>query len=141
MTQVFFYHDAADRVAAAATLIAKASAQKKPVLVFAPDAALADALDRQLWLHPVGGFVAHVRADSPLAAQTPVVIARSLDAPAQCERLFNLGEDIPDAAERFASIIEVVGAAPESRNAGRERVRSYRERGFAIRFFDLAGHD
>jgi DNA polymerase-3 subunit chi len=140
LTQVFFYHDATDRLAAAATLIAKASAQKKPVLVFAPDTALADAIDRQLWLQPVGGFVAHVRADSPLAAETPVVIAQRLDSPAQCERLFNLAEEIPDAAERFAAIIEVVGAAPESRNAGRERVRGYRERGFEIRFFDLSGH-
>jgi len=139
LTQVFFYHDASDRIAAAAVLIGKAFAQKKPLLVFAPDAAVADAIDRQLWLHPPGSFVAHVRAESPLAAETPVVITRQLAAQQQGERLLSLADEIPEGAERFASIIEVVGDDPEARSAGRERVRGYRERGFAVSFVDLAG--
>lgn len=139
MTQVFFYHNASDPIAAAASLIGKAFAQKKPLLIHAPDAAVADALDRALWQHPPGSFVAHVRADSPLAAETPVLITDNLDAPPQCERLFNLAADIPAGAGRFASIIEVVGDDPEARARGRERVRRYRELGFAVSFFDLAG--
>ncbi|MRD73175.1 DNA polymerase III subunit chi [Rhodocyclus tenuis] len=140
MTHVFFYHDATDRVVAAARLIGKACMQQKALLVFAPDDGVADALDRQLWLHPVGGFIPHVRAESPLAAQTPVVIARTLDAPDRCERLVNLGDDIPPDAERFGAIIEVVGDTPEMRQAGRERVRRYREYNFPVKFFDLSGH-
>lgn len=139
MSQVFFYHDASDRIAAAAVLIGKAFAQKKPLLVFAPDAAVADAIDRQLWLHPPGSFVAHVRADSPLASETPVVITRQIEPQQAGERLFSLADEIPAGAEHFASIIEVVGDDAESRNAGRERVRRYRERGFAVSFIDLAG--
>ena len=72
MTQIFFYHNAADRIAATVALIGKAFAQKKALLVYAPDAEVAGTLDRQLWMHPPTGFVPHVRGNSPLALETPV---------------------------------------------------------------------
>jgi DNA polymerase-3 subunit chi len=82
VTQVFFYHNAANRIGATAALIGKACAQKKPLLVYAPDADIAAALDRQLWAQAPTSFVPHVAADSPLAAETPVLIASSLESPA-----------------------------------------------------------
>ena len=90
MTQIFFYHNVADRIAAMATLIGKAFAQRKALLVFAPDSETASTLDRYLWMHPPMGFVPHVRADSPLAAETPIVITDNLESSPQNERLFNL---------------------------------------------------
>ena len=63
MTQIFFYHNVADRIAAMAALIAKAFAQKKALLVFAPDAETASTLDRYLWMHPPTCFVPHVRGN------------------------------------------------------------------------------
>ena len=74
MTQVFFYHNAASRIVAAAALLGKACRQGKAVLVYAPDETLAEALDRQLWVAPPTGFIPHVFAESPLAAETPIVI-------------------------------------------------------------------
>jgi DNA polymerase-3 subunit chi len=138
LTRIFFYHNAADRIAASAMLIGKACAQKKPLLVFAPDSTVADALDRQLWTHPPTGFTPHVRADSPLAPQTPVVITDRLDAPPQDERLINLSLEVPPGFSRFTNLIEVVGRGDEERQAGRERVRFYKERGYEIQYFDLA---
>lgn len=141
MTQIFFYHNAGDRTAAVAALIGKAYAQKKALLVYAPDAQLAEALDRQLWLQPPGGFLPHVRGNSPLAAETPVVIASEpgeLDALEHNERLFNLADEIPGAFSRFASVIEVVGRDDGERQAGRERAKFYKDRGYAIKFIDLA---
>ena len=138
MTQIFFYHNAADRIAAAAALIGKAYQQKKALLVFAPDAEIADMLDRHLWMHPSTGFVPHVRSNSPLAGETPVLIAGTLDSLPQNERLFNLSAEIPPGFSRFTSVIEVVGRQETERLAGRQRVKFYKDRGYEIKYIDLA---
>ena len=138
MTQIFFYHNAADRITAAAALIGKAFVQKKALLVYAPDAEVASTLDRQLWIQPPTGFIPHVGADSPLAAETPVLIASQLESLPQNERLFNLSAEIPPGFSRFTSVIEVVGRNADERLAGRERAKFYKDRGYEIKFFDLA---
>jgi len=139
LTRIFFYHNAADRIAATAALIRKAHAQKKAVLVYAPEAEVAGALDRHLWMHPPTGFVPHVRGASPLAAETPVLIADRLDDLQQDERLVNLSADIPPGFARFTSVIEVVGQSDGERHAGRGRVKYYKDRGYEIQYFDLSG--
>ena len=138
MTQIFFYHSAADRIAAAAALIGKAYLQRKALLVYAPDPEVSSTLDRHLWMHPPTGFVPHVRSNSPLAAETPVLIADNLESPSQHERLFNLSSEIPAGFSRFTSVIEVVGRHDAERLAGRERVKFYKDRGYEIKYFDLA---
>ena len=112
--------------------------QKKAMLIFAPDAEIASALDRQLWTHPPTGFIPHVRSDSPLAAETPVLITDNLDAPPQNDRLVNLSAEIPPGFSSFTSVIEVVGQREEERLAGRERVKFYKDRGYEIKYFDLS---
>ena len=138
MTRIFFYHNAAERIAATAALIGKAYMQKKSLLVYAPDAEVADLLDRHLWMHPPSAFVPHVRSDSPLASETPVLIADTLEALPHNERLFNLSAEIPPGFARFTSVIEVVGPQEAERLAGRDRVRFYKDRGYEIKFFDLS---
>ena len=138
MTQIFFYHNVADRIAAMTTLIGKAFAQKKALLVFAPDGEIASTLDRYLWMYPPTGFVPHVRANSPLAAETPIVITDNLESSPQNERLFNLSAEIPTGFSRFTSVIEVVGRNEDERLAGRERAKFYKDRGYEIKFIDLA---
>lgn len=137
MTRIFFYHNAADRIVAAATLVSKAFAQKKPLLIYAPDHEVAAGLDRQLWTQVPNGFVPHVRGDSPLATETPIVITDSLESPLQDQRLINLSMEVPPGFSRFENLIEVVGQAEDERLAGRERVRFYKDRGYEIRYFDL----
>ena len=138
MTQIFFYHNATDRISATATLIGKAFAQKKALLIYAPDTEVASALDRQLWMHPPTGFIPHVRNGSPLASETPVLITDNLESLPQDERLINLCADIPPGFSRFNSVIEVVGQNQEERLAGRERVKFYKDRGYEIQYFDLS---
>jgi DNA polymerase III subunit chi len=139
LTQIFFYHNAADRIAATVALIGKAYAQKKPLLIYAPEAEVASTLDRQLWMQPPTGFIPHVRSSSPLAAETPVLIADKLESLPQDERLINLSTDVPPGFSRFTSVIEVVGQDSAERLAGRARVKFYKDRGYAINYFDLAG--
>ena len=138
MTQVFFYHGAADKVAAACALISKAYAQKKPVTVYAPEAEIAADLDRQLWTHAALSFVPHCFADSPLAAETPIVIACSPEQIPETERLMNLGKELPENLQRFKSFIEVVGLEDDDRQAARERVAHYKAQGIEVRYFDLS---
>lgn len=138
MTQVFFYHGASDRVAAACALLTGAYAKRRPVLVYAPEKMVAQSVDRTLWTHAALSFIPHCDAASPLAAETPIVIADALDRIPQQERLMNLSRDIPPGFSRFQSLIEVVGQDDEDRIAARERVRFYKESGHEVRYFDLS---
>lgn len=137
MTKVFFYHGAPDKLAAASHLLGKASIQKKRVLVFAPDPSVADAVDRGLWAQSALTFYPHCRADSPLADETPILIADSLSTPAITERLMNLAPITPPGFERFEHLIEVVGQTEEDRQSARDRVREYKQHGCEIQYFDL----
>jgi DNA polymerase-3 subunit chi len=138
VTRIFFYHNAAHRLAAAVALLGKAYRQGKAVLVYAPDAEIAEALDRQLWITPPTGFIPHVRDFSPLAAETPIVITADAAAGAQNERLLNLSEEVPPVFSRFESVIEVVGPDDGEKRAARERAKFYKDRGYAIQYFDLS---
>ncbi len=137
MTQVFFYHGASDKIAAACALLGGAYAKKKPMLVFAPEKEVADSVDRILWTQSALGFIPHCRADSPLAAETPILIADNLDQLPQDERLMNLSQVIPPGFSRFESLIEVVGRDEADRESARERVKFYKDRGYEVRYFDL----
>ena len=138
MTQVFFYHGASDRLAAACALLSGAYAKKKPMLVYASDPEVASGLDRMLWTHSALSFVPHCRADSPLAAETPILITDNLESIPLDERLMNLSRDIPPGFSRFESLIEVVGQDEEDRTAARDRVKFYKDRGYEVRYFDLS---
>lgn len=138
MTQVFFYHGAADKIAAACALLTGAYAKRRPVLVYAPEKAVAQGVDRSLWTYAALSFIPHCDAASPLAAETPIVIADSLDEIPQDERLMNLSSEIPPGFSRFQSLVEVVGQDEDDRNAARERVKFYKDRGYEVRYFDLS---
>jgi len=138
LTQVFFYHGAADKIAAACALLSGAYAKKKPMLVFATEKEIANSVDRMLWTQPALSFVPHCRADSPLAAETPILITDSLETLPQDERLMNLSQIVPPGFSRFQSLIEVVGQADDERAAARDRVKFYKDRGYEVRYFDLS---
>jgi DNA polymerase-3 subunit chi len=132
MTRIDFYVDADDRLRVACRLAAKALAQRLRVLVFAPDGEAAAALDRLLWTTPAIGFVPHVMAGHPLAAETPVVIARGDGEFPHDEVLVNLAREAPRSFTRFQRLVEIVSRDEDDRRAARERYRFYRDRGYAI---------
>ncbi len=138
MTQVFFYHGAADKIAAACALLSGAYAKKKAMLVFAPEKEVASSVDRMLWTHPALSFVPHCRADSPLAAETPILLTDSLESVPQDERLMNLSQIVPPGFSRFQSLIEVVGQSDDDRNSAHDRVKFYKDHGCEVRYFDLS---
>lgn len=141
MTSIDFYFNAGDKIEVACRLAAKAFAQKKRVLVFAPDTHAARELDRKLWTWQQLSFVPHCLAHDPLAARTPVLIASDAERMtgfAPPEILLNIGQDCPPLFERFDRLLELVGSGDEDRAHGRARYKFYKERGYALGHHDLA---
>jgi DNA polymerase-3 subunit chi len=139
MTSVDFYFNATDKLQVACRLAGKALAQRKRLLIYAPQADTAQSMDRLLWTWPATGFVPHCRAGDALAAETPVLVATTGDATPECDILLNLGPDTPPAFERYERLLEVVARDDGDRQAARERYRFYRERGYRVASHALAG--
>jgi DNA polymerase III subunit chi len=139
MTSIDFYFNAADKLQVACRLAAKALAQSKRLLIYAPQPETAQRIDRLLWTWPATGFVPHCAVNDPAAADTPVLIAGVPEADAACEVLLNLDAATPPAFERFERLLEIVSVDDADRNEARARYRFYRERGYRIADHDLAG--
>ena len=123
MTSIDFYFNAQDKLTVACRLAGKALAQKKRLLIYAPEPETAQRVDRLLWTWPATGFVPHCLAHDPLAAETPVLIATDAEGPQACEVLLNLSPETPPHFERFERLLEIVADDEEERKAGRERYR------------------
>jgi len=138
VTKVFFYHNVQDRLGAACSLLAKLCSQKKDCTVFVPSPERSQMLDRLLWTQSPLSFLPHCQACSPLAAETPILLAQDLQAPLQTQRLLNLDDHIPLGFDRFASVIEVVSQAETDRLQARQRFKDYKARGCEIVSVDMA---
>ena len=137
MTEITFYTFAEDKLDVARRLAAKAYSQGKQVMVYAPDAATADAIDRMLWTTPALSFVPHCRDTDALAGETPVLIGSSADPLPRADVMINLHHDWPPAFARFERLLEIVSQDGGDREQSRARYRFYQERGYAITPLDL----
>ena len=104
------------------------------VLVLAASDTAARRLDDLLWTFRDESFVPHRRlgadgapVDAPVAVGTPGTWSGDVDV------LLNLTPAVPAEAARAARIAEIVPAEGAGRDAGRQRFREYRDRGFEIR--------
>lgn len=139
MTEVDFYFNAPDRLQVACRLAGKALAQGKRTLIYAPDPELLSRLDKLLWTWPATGFVPHCRLGDALAAETPVLLAADERVPERPEILLNLAAECPPHFASFERLLEVVGQGDEAeKDAGRQRFRFYKQRGYRIAHHDLA---
>ena len=138
MTTVEFHFNDPDRLQAVCALAAQALAAGERMLIYAPEPELAARLDRLMWTTPATGFVPHCGVDDALAPDTPVLIARADEAPADVSVLVNLAAECPPHFARFERLIEVIGTDEAEREAGRSRYRDYKSRGYALKNHDLA---
>ena len=138
MTRIDFYFEAEDKLRVACRLSAKAAQQKLRVLIYAPDEAEAQRIDKLLWTWQATGFLPHCMTRSPLAAQTPVLITHDPEDTPHDEVLLNLHSQWPPAFSRFQRLVEIVGRDDTDREAARERFRFYRDRGYEIVNHDLS---
>lgn len=138
MTRISFLHGAPDRVQSAALWLQQAWGRRQPVLVYAPDEQAAERLDRVLWTQPQLSFVPHCDVDSPLAAETPILLTCRLDAPPREDCLLNLSNELPPTFSRFEHVVEIVSTADADRLPARERFKFYRDRGYPIESRDIS---
>jgi DNA polymerase-3 subunit chi len=138
MTRIDFYFEAEDKLQVVCRLAAKAAQQKLRVLIYAPDEAQAQRIDKMLWTWQATGFLPHCMTRSPLAAQTPVLITHDPEDTPHDEVLLNMHHDRPPAFSRFQRLVEVVGREDADREAARTRFRFYRDRGYEIMNHDLS---
>ncbi len=138
MTEILFYTDAADRLAVAARLCAKAYGQGRRVRIFAADSALLGRLDTMLWQTPPTGFLPHCRLSDRWAETTPVVLDCAPEHQGAADVLLNLHPEPPPFFGRFERLVEVVSRDGPDREAARERYRFYRARGYALQTHSLA---
>lgn len=137
MTEIIFYTFAEDRLDVARRVAAKAYGQGKQVMIYAPDAAVAGAVDRMLWTTPALGFVPHARDSDALAAETPVLIGADAGALRHADVMINLDSAQPPAFGRFERLVEIVGTDDAEREQGRARYRFYQSRGYVLKTHDL----
>jgi len=121
--------------------VRKARSQNLRVVMMAADAGQLQRLDEMLWTFSDLDFLPHVPADSPLAAQTPILLMQMGDADADVDLphyqvLVNLAQQPPGNFARFERMFEIVSAEAEDRLAGRERYRHYQQRGYPLTHYD-----
>ena len=92
----------------------------------------ARALDKLLWTFQAGSFVPHELHPSASEAVVPILIGHDGVPDSGHEVLINLAATVPNFFSRFERVAEVVNQDPSVKQAGRERFRFYRERGYAL---------
>jgi len=138
MTEVKFFFNVDSRLGFACKLSKAAMDQGKKLIVYAPDEARASEFDRLLWSYSQLSFVPHVRADHALAKATPIVIANANSELPHHDALLNLSDEPPPYFTRFEFLREVVSTDDDDRAQGRERLKFYKSRGFAIQTQDMS---
>jgi DNA polymerase-3 subunit chi len=142
MTSIDFYSHVENPLEVVVKLVAKAWAQHGSVRVLTPDRATSDRLDRLLWTQVPLSFIPHCRLDSPLASATPVIVDETPEHTGPAAVLINLQRQTPPFFSRFERVAEIVERDEAATEAGRNRFRFYRERGYTLRSHNLAegGH-
>ena len=114
------------------SLAAKAYAKAGKLVVYSPDAKVLADFDRNLWTFQATGFVPHCFADSPLAAETPIVLASSGDALPHHDVLLNLADEWPPFFSSFERLLEIVATDETDKELARARYSFYKKRGYEI---------
>ncbi len=136
MTRVDFYileDSAAEaRQHFACRLAEKAWQQGHKVYIHTDDAASSKELDDLLWSFRAESFLPH-SLDSASEADSVRVHVGYSEAPLHHDDvLINMGREVPLFFSRFKRVAEVIAGDESVRQAGRERYRFYRERGYPL---------
>jgi DNA polymerase-3 subunit chi len=137
MGKVEFHHGVGDKLAYACRLLRKAYKAGAQVVVTGDEASLR-TLDKQLWVFDEQEFLPHVldTARQPVPARqhaTPIWL--SLDpatAPGERSILVNVGQEMPAGMDRFERMFDIVSSAPDDRQLGRQRWKTYAAMGWQV---------
>ncbi|MCE7914721.1 MAG: DNA polymerase III subunit chi [Nitrosomonas sp. PRO4] len=139
MTQIYFYSGSANKLQTVCRLCAKAVQQEMKVMIFAPDQAILEQVDRLLWTFSATSFIPHCSSDveQQVMSMTPIVLGDRIQSDDCFDILLNLHDQPPPSIDQFERIIEVASVAQEDKLAARERYRFYKNGGYAIQHYEL----
>ena len=136
MTRVDFYiiedSAATARQHFACRLAEKAWQQGHKVYIHTDDAGQSSLLDDLLWTFRDGSFLPHSLDSGPDADSVMVHIGHSDEPLHHDDVLINMGQSVPLFFSRFKRVAEVIAGDEQAKQAGRERFRFYRERGYPL---------
>lgn len=136
MTRVDFYiledSAAAARQQFVCRLAEKAWQQGHKVYIHTDDAGQSSQLDELLWTFRAGSFLPHSLDSAPDADSVSVHIGHSDEPQHHDDVLINMGREVPLFFSRFKRVAEVIAGDEQAKQAGRERFRFYRERGYPL---------
>lgn len=135
MTRVDFYVLGSStenaRLSFACRLTEKVFNLGQRVFIHSPSASLSAQLDELLWTFKAGAFVPHAPAEH--ANGEPIVLSHDAQPDdGEWDVLINMSAEVPEFFSRYHRVAEVVDKDAGRRDAGRERFRFYRERGYEI---------
>ena len=90
--------------------------------------------EKCFWQTPATGFLPH---GTQQEGKAPVILGHGEDPGDHHDVLINLTDQVPDFASRFQRVAEMISGAENERQAGRDRFRYYRERGFPVTTHEL----
>lgn len=137
MTSIDFYRNAESKLQVACRLATKAYHGAKRLIVYSPDRATLSRFDHDLWTFQQTRFVPHCFVDSPLAPETPILLATSGEALPHHDVLLNLGDEWPPFFASFERLLEVVSTDEADRERARARWTFYKSRGYDLKVHDL----
>ncbi len=136
MTRIDFHSNVPQKIAYVCRLVRKARGAGTQIVLRARDRNELQQLDQALWAFSEQDFLPHVNADSPLAAQTPIILTDNDDVELpHYQVLINLSGDTPAHFARFERMLEIVSNDDADKAAGRDRYRFYKERGYPLNHF------
>lgn len=138
MTKIKFYTKVSEPELFSCRLAQQMRQRGHRLVICTADEAQAERLDQLLWTWSNTSFLPHCRADSDLAAQTPIIVDHRLDALPHHELLLNLGPELPKVFSRFDWLLEVVPSMEPAVTQARERFRFYRDRGYDLTVHDMS---
>ena len=133
MTRIDFYHYADDKLRFACRLATKAYESEKRLVVYSRDRHALDVLDKTLWTFQATRFVPHCFAGSPLAEETPIILADSEEHLPHHDVLLNMDDEWPPFFSSFERLLEIVATNDEDKQKARARYAFYKKRGYDIR--------
>lgn len=94
----------------------------------------ASRLDDLLWTFRDTSFLPHGpnTVDADTAARLAAIVATGDEPCSEADVLINLDTEVPAFFSRFERVAELVDNDSDRRNAGRERFRYYRDRGYPL---------
>jgi len=102
------------------------------VFIHTANVAQSRQLDDLLWTFRDGSFLPHSLDDAADADRVSVHIGHSGEPQHHDDVLINLNREVPLFFSRFSRVAEVVAGDEQDKQAGRERFRFYRDRGYPL---------